>query len=93
MGPLDGLLGGRFIVAFFSVLCILGAKGIFIATVILEYSTSNLSLSTATVIIALQFVPQIILSVFTTIGFSMSSMKLILYHPETLLLSSGKQYY
>ena len=94
MGPLDGLLGGRFIVAFLSVLGILGAKGIFIAIVVLEYSAdyNTLSLSTATLVIALQFVPQIILSVFTTIGFSSNSMKLIPYHPETLLLSSGKQY-
>ena len=94
VGPLDGLLGGRFIVAFLSVLGILGAKGVFIAWVVVEYSSSfDLSLSTATMIITLQFIPQIILSVFTTIGFSANSMKLIPYHPETLLLSSGKWYY
>ena len=102
-GPLDGLLGGRFIVAFLSVLCILGAKGLFIAMVLGLYShprwignggswKTQPSLSTITQIIALQFVPQFILSFFTTIGFSSSSMKLILYHPETLLLSSGKRY-
>ena len=92
-GPLDGLLGGRFIVVFLSVLCILGFKGGFIANVVVLYYEykSTLSLSTATMIIALQFVPQIILSVCTTVGFSSSSMKMIIYHPETLLLSSGKQ--
>ena len=93
-GPLDGLLGGRFIVAFLSVLGILWAKGAFIAVVVVAYTADDttLSLSTATMIIVLQFVPQIILSVFTTIGFSLSSMKLILYHPETLILPSGTNF-
>ena len=93
LGPLDGLLGGRFILAFLSVFCLILAKGLFIAFVVVgHYGVSVLSLSTATMIIGLQFVPQIILACFTTIGFSWNSMKLILHHPETLLLSSGEQF-
>ena len=93
VGPLDGLLGGRFILAFLSVFCLILAKGLFIAFVVVgHYGVSVLSLSTATMIIGLQFVPQIILACFTTIGFSWNSMKLILHHPETLLLSSGEQF-
>ena len=96
LGPLDGLLGGRFIVTFLSVLCIIVAKGVLIAIVVDLYTVSAASgrlrttLSGATVIIGLQFIPQLMLALFTTIGFSWSSMKLILYHPETLLLPSGK---
>ena len=81
--------------AFLSVLCVILAKGMFIALVVSEYSraefyrSADLSLPTATMIISLQFIPQIILALFTTIGFSWSSMKLIFYHPETLILPSG----
>ena len=89
LGPLDGLLGGRFIVAFLSVLCIIGIKGAFIAAVISAYRADE-GFSGATMIISLQFIPQIMLALFTTIGFSWSSMMLILYHPETLLLPSGR---
>ena len=104
LGPLDGLLGGRFIVAFLSVLCLILAKGAIIGIVVNEYTAwtfdneltnfnyiyGEMTLSSATMIIGLQFIPQLMLALFTTIGFSSSSMKLILYHPETLLLPSGK---
>ena len=91
VGPLDGLLGVRFIVAFLSVLCLIGTKGVFIALVggYSRYTVGRWSLSTATGMIGLQFIPQIMLALFTTIGFSSSSIKLILHHPETLLLPSG----
>ena len=84
LGPLDGLLGGRFIVAFLSVLCLILAKGVFIAIVVVA-----LPLSSSVIIVGMQFIPQIMLALFTTIGFSWSSMKLILHHPETILLSTG----
>ena len=89
LGPLDGLLGGRFILAFLSVLCILGAKGVFIGIVVIGYYDVEVPLSTSILVVGLQFVPQLILATFTVIGFSWNSMKLIPYHPETLLLSSG----
>ena len=92
VGPLDGLLGGRFIVAFLSVLCLIGAKGLFIAIVVANIESGLITLSTATIVIGLQFVPQLILAVSTNIGFSWNSMKLILYHPETLILSSGAHF-
>ena len=90
LGPLDGLLGGRFIVAFLSVLCLILAKGGVIGIVVELYTYGQLSTYGATMIIGLQFIPQLMLALFTTIGFSSSSMKLILFHPETLLLPSGK---
>ena len=82
--------GGRFIVVFLSVLSLLVAKLFFIALVVISYIETYLSLSAATTMIGLLFVPQLILAFFTSVGFSLSSMKLIAYHPETLLLSSGK---
>ena len=94
MGPLDGLLGGRFIVAFLSVLCIILGKGGYIATVVAAYPTGGYSdaLLTAKILVGFQFIPQIILALFTTIGFTSSSMKLIFYHPETVLLPSGTHF-
>ena len=53
--------------------------------------SDQIPLSTAVMMIGLQFVPQLILALVTTIGCSWSSMKLIPYHPETLLLPSGTQ--
>ena len=89
-GPLDGLLGGRFILAFLSVLCLMGAKGVFIAFVVMGYREPRIILSlSAILMIGLQFLPQLILAIFTSIGFSWNSIKLIPYHPETLLLPSG----
>ena len=87
LGPLNGLLGGRFILAFLSVLFLVLAKGLFLADVVDPLSLIPLSIST--MLIGLQFVPQLILACFTTIGFSWNSAKLIAYHPETLLLSAG----
>ena len=87
VGPLDGLMGGRFILVFLSVICIIGAKGLYIATMVAGYWF--LGLSTVAIMIGLQFVPQLMLALFTTIGCSRSSVALIIYHPETLLLPSG----
>ena len=65
LGPLDGLLGGRFILAFLSVLFLILAKALFIGYVAFGYYNSYdtmMPLSTATMMIGLQFVPQIILA-------------------------------
>ena len=86
--------------AWLSVLSLIVAKGVLIAcfvipfNIVSKYSYTGIDLpsSTATLMIGLQFLPQLILSIFTTIGFSLSSMKLIIYHPETLLLSSGTHF-
>ena len=98
LGPLDGLIGGRFILVLLSVLSLIGAKGVYIGSVVAEYPGSQvfpqtdehvLSLSSATLMFGLQFVPQFMLALVTTIGCSRSSIALILYHSETLLLPSG----
>ena len=58
---------------------------------VLALRGNQIPLSTAIMMIGLQFVPQLILALVTTIGCSWSSMQLIPYHPETLLLPSGIQ--
>ena len=80
--------------AFLSVACLVVAKGVYIAFFVITFNKNGIDLpsTTATLMIGLQFLPQLILSIFTTIGFSWSSMKLIIYHPETLLLSTGKHF-
>ena len=91
IGPLDGLMGGRFILVFLSVLCLLGAKGVYIAFCMDFGNHQIIPLSTATTMIGLLFVPQLMLALVSTIGCSWSSLKLIPYHPETILLPSGTQ--
>ena len=96
-GPLDGLLGGRFILAFLSCLASIVAKGVFIGftVAIYQYPINNywrdiqISLLTAFTIVGLLFVPQFLVALFSTVGFKMSSLKLLVHHPETVLLSAG----
>ena len=68
------------------------AKGMYISIIVNVYYRGALLLSSATLMIGLQFVPQLLLAIFTTIGCSWSSIKMILYHPEILLLPSGTQF-
>ena len=102
LGPLDGLMGGRFILVLLSIISILIAKGVYIAQVAAQYPNAIkiynesagayervLSLSSVILMIGLLFVPQLMLALVTTIGCSWSSITLIPYHPETLLLPSG----
>ena len=94
-------MGGRFILVLLSVLSLFGAKGLYIAQVVAEYPVAKsinesasayetaFSLTFATLMIGLLFVPQLMLALVTTIGCSWSSITLIPYHPETLLLPTG----
>ena len=86
-------MGGRFILVLISVISIMMAKGVYIAWVVDEgwgyHIRPVLSLSSVILIIGLLFVPQLMLALVTTIGCSWSSIALIAYHPETLLLPTG----
>ena len=70
----------------------MGAKGVFIfiaPVTLLLFNEQDISFYRTIEIVGLLFVPQFILALFSTIGFSMSSLKLVVQHPETVLLPIG----
>ena len=76
------------ILAFFSCLAPLVAKGVFIAYTVLLYQGCCTSILLLYIVVLL-FVPQFILALFSTVGLSISSLKLVVQHPETVLLPIG----
>ena len=92
-GPLEGLLGGRFLTAFAATLFSGVAKGglLAIAIVVVAYNSPNHNTSvlvpiTMTMII---FFPTFLLALFSTIGFSKNSLKILLIHPELVIMPTG----
>ena len=92
-GPLDGLLGGRFILAFMVCTFISLSKGFTIGWIVLSSNGLVVGVQMNRVeavgLVSALFLPQFIISLFSTIGLSINSLKTILYHPELLLLPSG----
>ena len=92
-GPLGGLLGGRFILSYLACTFHGLAKMVTIGWAVLYTYTGPPSLkleaSVSMGLISALFLPQFLLSIHTTIGFSVNSFKTILYHIELLLLPTG----
>ena len=92
-GPLDGLLGGRFILAFLACTFHGLAKAVTIGWVVLLTYTGpvivRFEASVAMGLISALFLPQFLMSIYTTIGFSVNSIKTIFHHIELLLLPTG----
>ena len=92
-GPLDGLLGGRFILSFLASTFHGLAKMVTIGCVVYFTYTGNqgfrIEPSVAMGLISALFLPQFLMSVCTTIGISINSFKTILYHIELLLLPTS----
>ena len=90
-GPLQGLLGGRFLIAFAATIFTRVAKGGLLAIVLITYKDQILNTSvlvpiTMTMII---FFPTFLLALFSTIGFSKDSFKILLIHPELVIMPTG----
>ena len=90
-GPLDGILGGRFITVFFaSLFLILGrAWAIIVFFYFLQFYSYNITNPVKVVLVLSLFIPQLILSLFSTIGFSKNSFKVIFHHPYLILMPTG----
>ena len=84
-GPVDGLLSGRFILAFIASGCCLVAKGFCINY--FNITRSNLDSSTKFHLILLLFLPQLLLAIFSTLDLSSrNSLKILISHPSLILL-------
>ena len=93
-GPLDGLLGGRFILSFLACTFYGLAKAVLIGwIVVLKYiGPTGFKVSVAMGLISALFLPQFLMSIYTTIGLSINSFKTIFCHIELLLLPTGNYY-
>ena len=93
IGPLHGMLGGRFILLFFTCLSFLFLKANLFSLTIISYELNGVTVTQIDFIIilllAVQLMPQFFLSLFSTIGFSKESLKLVFQHPALLLMPSG----
>ena len=94
------MLGGRFILLFFASVCFLLFRCFLFSLTIrigldIAYDpltdnyefTYDIGLFFS--LLAVQVMPQLFLSLYSTIGFSKDSLKLISQHPSLLLISSG----
>ena len=92
-GPLGGLRGGRFILAYLACSIHGFAKALAIGwIVLLKYAGPTdvrIEALVAAGFVSALFLPQFVMSIYTTIGFSVNSFKTIFYHIELLLLPSG----
>ena len=93
-GSLDGLLGGRFILSFLACTFHGLAKMVTFGFIVLSTyeRKKERGHSAAVGLISALFLPQFLMSIYSTIGFSVNSFKTILYHIELLLLPTGRYY-
>ena len=86
-GPLGGLLGGRFLTAFLACGCTGATKGAFLGFIV-ESTTNFYSNTTSNAVIMTMviFLPPLFLSLFSTIGFNKNSFKILISHPELVIM-------
>ena len=91
-GPLHGMLGGRFILLFFACVSILVSRALLCTLTVFSRKWSNGVPKIDFIfflLIAAQLMPQLFLSLFSTIGFSKKSLKLVFKHPALFIMPSG----
>ena len=91
-GPLDGQLGGRFILSYLACTFHGLAKMVTIGLIVLYMYIgpgSGIKPSVAMGLISVLFLPQFLMSIYSTIGLSVNSFKTIFHHIELLLMPTG----
>ena len=83
-------MGGRFLTAFAATLFSGLAKGGLLAFVVVAYNDSpNTSVLVPITMTMIIFFPTFLLALFSTIGFSKDSFKILLIHPELVIMPTG----
>ena len=90
-GPLDGLFTGKFIFLVMTCAGVLWTKGFMISMCdgvddTLIGSLGSRSIFMQTLAVFGLFIPQTLLAIFSTIGWSKASLKILLQHPSLILL-------
>ena len=84
-GPLDGLLGGRFLTAFAACLFTGAAK----ATLIGWLVAIDISITEKMTLFFIIYLPLLFMALFSTIGFTKSNYQLLIYKPEFIIMPTG----
>ena len=87
-GPLDGLLGGRFLTAFAACLFTGLAKGALIGW-FTEIPETYLSITKKITLFLVISLPPLFMALFSTIGFTKSNLKILIYKPEFIIMPTG----
>ena len=87
-GPLDGLLGGRFLTAFAACLFTILSKGVLIA-MLAPIREDDMTVNEKTTFVLILFLPPLFIAVLTTIGFTRDSLKIFVYKPELIIMPTG----
>ena len=87
-GPLDGLLGGRFLTAFAACLFTILAKGVLIG-VLAALPEVRMTVTEKTTYFFILSLPPLFMAVLTTIGFTRDSLKLLVYKSELIIMPIG----
>ena len=82
------LLGGRFLTAFLACLCTGATKGVILGGIVASSERYYLLITTATAatMTMIVFLPPFLLALFSTIGFNKNSFKILLSHPELVIM-------
>ena len=92
-GPLGGLLSGRFFLAYLACTFHQLAKALIIGFIVIFMyippQPDRMEASTAIAYVCFLFLPQFLMAMYSTIGFSANSFKTILHHSELLFMPSG----
>ena len=91
IGPAHGLFGGRFILLFFACLSTVVTKALSLGVLLHILVYNNSSLSTKIAYSSLLFIPQVIMSLFCTIGLCKKSFQKVFRHPDLFLQPSGEK--
>ena len=88
-GPLDGLLGGRFLTAFAACLFTGAAKAALIGSFI-GFSEYFMSITEKMILFFVISLPPLFMALFSTIGFTKSNLKILIYKPEFIIMPTGR---
>ena len=87
-GPLDGLLGGRFLTAFAACLFTGAAKGAPIGLLV-AIPEDYMSITEKMTLFFIISLSPLFMALFSTIGFTKSNYKILIYKPEFIIMPTG----
>ena len=87
-GPLDGLLGGRFLTAFAACLFTFIAKGVLIGFICILPEEFLIVNEKITLVFSVTLLP-LLMALLSTIGFTRNSFKIIIFKPELIIMPTG----
>ena len=92
-GHFDGLLNFRFLLVFGVCLTVGASKGIVFGFIVTRWVESSIKDDyEAILLVSILFLPQLLTSLFATVGCSVNSLKFLFEHPEATLLPTGRKY-